>query len=406
MSKSAFPIEILEFIIEDYISEVRDPHLNTTELKFFPYWQYRLLPLLRVCKTWHTVSERLMYHRVSLGGEIAGSRKRFGHEVATDFLAMLSTNPRIASLVKELQLAIRDVQHTDALECTRTNLRILQLCQNVRHVEIRGFHRFESDTLVELLMGKSKSLVSLCITPHSLTTQSLQGATFQLLKLMKSLPKLRSIKVDGIPPFEDRNEPKLHNTPEPSPGGRICCPDLQEIRIIHCALHYSDLDLLSSMTKCVKDFGICTRHWSCTAALLGGLCRCLRAWSPTLERLTLRIDRHLIAYPQFQEALSCLKALQELELNGSLSDFSAIANLPSLERLCFKSDWMITEGEMKNFAAHLEDFTKLPALKHIVVGYPQWEEHDKEFRDLCLRRGILFEARWHENYIPSYVLWH
>lgn len=131
----------------------------------------------------------------------------------------------------------------------------------------------------------------------------------------------------------------------------------------------------------------------------------MQVWSPTLERLTLRIDRHLIAYPQFQEAISGLQALRELELNGSLSDFSAIADLPSLERLCFKSDWMITEVEMSNFAAHLQDLTKLPSLKYIVVGYPQWEEHDKQLREICLRRGILFEARRHENYIPGYVLW-
>lgn len=62
-----------------------------------------------------------MYYHVSLGIDFFvtyqdenGLAKRLGHEVAEQLLATMSTSSRIASLVKELRLAIRDVQRTEA----------------------------------------------------------------------------------------------------------------------------------------------------------------------------------------------------------------------------------------------------------------------------------------------------
>lgn len=45
-----------------------------------------------------------------------------------------------------------------------TNVRILQLCPNVEHVEIRGFEASELDALVNVLKRKSRS--SLSKYPH------------------------------------------------------------------------------------------------------------------------------------------------------------------------------------------------------------------------------------------------
>lgn len=129
-------------------------------------------------------------------------------------------------------------------------------------------------------------------------------------------------------------------------------------------------------------------------------------WSPTLKHLELRIDQQFISYHPLGEAFSSLQELQKLDINGSLSNFGAIADLPLLERLRFKSDWMITEGKMGSFAAHLDDVTQFPALKYIKVGYPQSEKHDKQLENICIRRGIELELRrWHENFIPSYLSW-
>lgn len=147
MSNSAFSIEVVELIIENFISSIRDHHQEVSEFKFFSYWQRHLMPLLRACNPWHAIPERLMYHRMSLGSEFFvadpdenGLPKRLGHKVAEQLLATMSTSFRIASLVKEPRLAIRDVQHAEASECTRTNFHILQLFPNVRYVEIRGLH--------------------------------------------------------------------------------------------------------------------------------------------------------------------------------------------------------------------------------------------------------------------------
>lgn len=123
------------------------------------------------------------------------------------------------------------------------------------------------------------------------------------------------------------------------------------------------------MTRCVKDLRIITKYWSGSEVLLDALCECLRARSPTLKHLELRIEQQFISHHPFGEALSSLQELQKLDINGSLSDFSAISDLPLLECLRLKSDWMITEGAMGSFAAHLDDVTKFPALKYI----SQWD---------------------------------
>lgn len=256
MSNSAFPIAIVELIIEDSYQALE---IIIRKCRNSSSFQCHLATLLRVCKAWHTISERLMYYHVSLGIDFFvtyqdenGLAKRLGHEVAEQLLATMSTSSRIASLIKELRLAIRDVQRTEASECTWTSLRVLQLCPNVTHVEIRGFHHLQSDALAEALKAKSESLISLFITPHSLSTSNHHGSSFRILYVMHRLPKLRITNADGLPPFVERNAADAPDAPS-------CCPDLQEIQIVNCALHYNDLTSLRRMTRCVKNLVIVTK---------------------------------------------------------------------------------------------------------------------------------------------------
>lgn len=338
-----------------------------------------------------------MYQYVSLGSDFfvvtpgeSRSRRRLGHEVATQLLTTLSTNPRTASLVKELHLAIRDAQRDEALEYTRMNVRILQICQNVTHVEIRGFHHTQSDALAEALKAKSDSLVSLCITQRMLSTSNIQGSSFNLLEIMQRLPKLRILKAEGLLALAERNALDAPN----------CCPDLREVRIVDCELRYSDLEFLSLTSAGVKHLSIILKSWSSSEAVRDALCECLRVWSLTLEHLNLEITgRQIMSYRPFLEALSTLKVLQELEVNGSLSGFGAIADLPSLQRLSFESD-----EDMSRFAAHLDDPMKFPALKYVVAG-SQFEMRDKKLHDTCLRRGIDLEEWWRDDCIPGCLSW-
>lgn len=55
-----------------------------------------------------------------------------------------------------------------------TNVRILQLCPNVEHVEIRGFDPSELDALVNVL--KDKSLISFRISSQTLSGNFVEGA--------------------------------------------------------------------------------------------------------------------------------------------------------------------------------------------------------------------------------------
>lgn len=82
----------------------------------------------------------------------------------------------------------------------QTNIRILQLCRNVEHVEIRGFDHPELDALVETL--KNTSLVTFCMSkqvPMTWPPPRKVGRFTQLFDMMQRWPRLRSIRVEEIP---------------------------------------------------------------------------------------------------------------------------------------------------------------------------------------------------------------
>lgn len=60
-NNTLLPVEILDIIIEDLIAQ-----LNIRD-----YTHAFLAPLLRVCKLWHTVSEKHLYRRISFGMHIS-----------------------------------------------------------------------------------------------------------------------------------------------------------------------------------------------------------------------------------------------------------------------------------------------------------------------------------------------
>lgn len=144
-NNTSLPVEIIEDIVRNLVSELSK---GPEDYKFLPYWQWSLSPLFHVSKLWHDVTERHMYKVLSIGeslpramdGEALETRpERRGFEVAKKLLETLTTTPRLAAFVEKLQLAVQDVDDTEALEWAQTNVAILRICQNVQHVEIRGF---------------------------------------------------------------------------------------------------------------------------------------------------------------------------------------------------------------------------------------------------------------------------
>lgn len=178
------------------------------------------------------------------------------------------SNSGIAALVKELRLAIHDVRGAEALDCTTTNLRILRLCPNVKHVEVTGFHHSQSDALVEALKEKSESLISLYITPRGLLTPNPHSSSFNILELIHSFPRLRSFMADGFPSFAERTVTNDPNTQTPGHGAPNCCPDLQDIRLVNCNPHGSDLESLRIMSGRVKYLSFVMKRRSGSEALL------------------------------------------------------------------------------------------------------------------------------------------
>lgn len=83
------------------------------------------------------------------------------------------------------------------VEWTQMHEHILELCPNLRHLEIRGFEEDRVDALVDVL--KKKSLVSFSVSGQALgALMSFAPIRFtQILDMMQKWPNLQSIRVEA-----------------------------------------------------------------------------------------------------------------------------------------------------------------------------------------------------------------
>lgn len=426
MNICSLPVETLEAIIKAFISNYREEDLDNVECKFVPYWQHNLTPLLRVCKSWHGVSERLLYERVSVGKNIpqtiprrshefsrtrrgnietyavlvplgSGPPRRRGEEIVEQLQVTLSTNARIAELLKDLQISIARTPGGGSLELARKCTLMLQAYPNVQGIDLHNFHPSEIDALTEAL--KAKPLVRLYLT---LTGNGHQSAyrPFRLLELMQGWPRLRTIVVDasyashrslgsGMQPLAEWNGPDALD----APGVSSCCPDLIIIHLKGFTLSHGILESLRVMASKVEYLNIQTESWSSDPVQLDALCRCIHAWSATLEHLHLYSKKGRSPYRPFGEAVSTLERLQTLEINISFLDYGVISDLPKLTLLRFLSDWMVSDPDISAFVRLLDDKEKFLSLKRI-KGPMELGENDK-LGGICSARNIYLDI---ENY--------
>lgn len=387
MSNSSLPIEVLEIIIEDLISEYKEEDSSQLELvKLLPRWY--LTPLLRVCKLWYMVAERFLYRTISVGSGFhysqSGKQARQGAYFAKEVLEALMANPRQAALVEGLRLGIDQ----EWLEWAQTNTRILQLCPNVKHVEIHGVHPSEQATLTEVL--KAKSLVSFRITTRLLLFLPYlppEGHALDLFTLMQRWSRLRSINVEGFRDFTEWNEPRGDETSGPPYN----CPELQEITVDG---EFDTGDVTFVRSLCLMAGRTTTLSLSMVLRLDGGdtlepLCRCIGAWPGSLDQLRLKLWIQDFSRPTTTwVALSSLHAIRELLINGMVLDIAAIASLPRLERLEIGPNTSIRVS----FASYLEDTKNFVALKHIRWYRPFNNAFYEEMKVACLSRGIQFDT--------------
>lgn len=414
MYDSSLPTEIWAIIIEDVKSDyVETRPKDPKYIRFILQWY--LTPLLRVSKQWYAGCVRYLYHSVAIGshapfqfraseGEtvvqtrrrlhIANEEARKGDEIAKDLCRTLTTCPRLAALVEKLQLGVELLYNYNALEWTQTNTRILQLCPNVEHVEIRGFEFSKLHPLVNVL--KEKSLVSLSMSTRRLSdSQRRRGGTFsQTLEMIQKWPKLRSIKAEDFLNDEVVNNPTWLDTLQASSR---CCPYLTEIIFSGAALHARELECVRAM--CSRD--VEKLHVSMYGNRVSGpgngdaaavaLCECLRAWSSTLQCLKISIRGDHDPYPLMSEAIASLYELRELQLNWTKLDFGLVSNLPRLERLRVRCRWDVslrtTFEEMQNLSRHLVIPGLFSSLRLIAL-FLGGREIPNELRDICRRRNI------------------
>lgn len=145
----------------------------------------------------------------------------------------------LATLVTKLQLGIDTSQfdYIDSqlvmlglmtkVEWTQMHEHILELCPNLRHLEIRGFEEDRVDALVDVL--KKKSLVSFSVSGQALgALMSFAPIRFtQILDMMQKWPNLQSIRVEADAGLSHTENEDLLQLDKSKFSG--CCPDLREI---------------------------------------------------------------------------------------------------------------------------------------------------------------------------------
>lgn len=435
----SLPTEIVTLIIESFIliwSFTRSANtlLFAETVRFTPRWY--LLPLLRVSKLWHAITVKYLYQTIAVGSRApfhipaypnprwygrartpAKQRIRMGHEVTDDLYKTLAMNSSLAAMITELHLGIETgyrkvesshgtVYHGRMARTTlidvpyvapywsETCIKILQLCPYVEHVDIRGFHILELDTLIEELA--KKSLVYFSISGKNLSMQESGEGTFpQLLGLMERWTKLRGIRV------EDFLDYKMTEIPVTLDAFQVsgCCPlaDLREIIITGAVLRpemYRALRSICSggITKlAVSLHG--RQAGSMGDASVDALCECVRLWSPSLQYLKVDIvgNDHRDSYQPLSEAMRTLGELRELHFDRMELDLGAISRLPRLQRLAYLLPYSSSKEEAVTLSSQLEHSEMFPSLKFIVVDKLTVGD---EFKEICRRRNIQLVSQY------------
>lgn len=376
MTDSSLPVEILEFICEELIMEYTN---ERGEEMLLPRWY--LLPLLLVCKLWHLVSVRYLYRSISLGSSfpyrwiqtIAGpptlASTRKPHMIAYSLLLALKRNSRFAMMVEELHI-LWQLHYIDNVSI---NTLLVQICPNLRHVDIRAANSSITDTLSMALA--EKSLVSLRISLRD----DFDSTSFPIFYLMQRWPKIRWIRVEG------RNSPRWQKKLQDSQATETlnCCPELREVILTHECLRKSSLASLRRMCSAITKLAICV-YYSDTETL-DTLCGCLRAWSPTLESLSLALEPMTSSHDTLSDALSSLTNLRELHVRNFYLDVGAISSLPKLIQFGFIAPH--SDTVMDHLATLLEYPDTFTALIEFAVHGVN-RDVSRKLQDVCQMRNI------------------
>lgn len=407
---SSCPVEILEYILDIY-EEHHSDRTADGQVIFRP--KRHLLALLRLSKLWHIVSERRLYRCISIEGKIKHKKKRKAAKrytgvgaLAAGLLDTLSTNLRLASLVEELRLGIRDAEQEELSAWTRMHVYLVVACPNLKRLVMKGFASSERDTLVDALT--KTSLVSFYICPNDFAIMEWRArfdsdmmGMFMFFELLPSWPEIQNLALVRIArrwskQSDGESDAQCHLGEPCSPR---CCPNLQNINLFGNVLRSTDLKVLRDMCNSVTKLNVDDCNY--TGELdMRTFSECLCAWSPTLESLHIRLPSP--SYQPILNSISALNRLTELHIHRSTLPFEYIAHLAQLERLCYVPDLGISDDEIDSLCDRLEHPEEFRALVDLVIKPEYGVDFGRRVKNVCRGRGIKLERWAMESFVGSF----
>lgn len=408
---SQLPVEVLYHIFE--LSKKPRPYNM-----YIP--QRRLSPLIRVCKHWKPIAERLLYQSVAIGSDLLPhdnwseydrirtswtlerTRAQDGpiclaSVIVARFLETIEKNQRLAAIVAELQLLIPADGAPE--EQTQRFSKILTTCPNVKHLKIitLSTHPNAGSILLEALLLK-ESLVSFKL--DTLYCARIADPLWKASDVLRMMRKWRQIEhVQASPDTLNYHCPD--DEEETEEGVELgCCPKLQTFALglndCRRAL-FRSRDLQDLLNMCPAGIRIFKASLTMDAGTLEALGDCIRAWAPTLENLNLRgsLVDETTSSPPLSDSVAGLTRLKILALETLVLDPCVLSTLPNLTGLCISS---LVGRYRRRLLLVMNDPRMFSALRtfHIRVcgSTPLDQEEDRlydSFYDDFESRDILYE---------------
>lgn len=369
-----------------------------------------------MCKQWHRVFERCIYHTIELGDKVASwaspdsiasnvslcedvntaywlpdydpyffsgdePSRRSSVEISSDVLDCLSEYLEKAAWVRRLTLMVNAFPTIE----TKLYLFVIDSCPNVTHVVFRRMLSRDMETLRSILRMKN-GLISLEI---SVEDENEERTRWDLFELLRCCPSLRSVKVCAtIGSFYDV---------EGRPLVVRCCPDLKEVTIYNQPLNAAQFAALCAMcsSTLTKPHVTLAEDVFGTTANIDGVFGALRGWSGSLVHLDIGDGMPRLNHGTAEQLNHVLQDMTRLKvLDCQMHEaLTCILNLPCLERLYFYRGSNEPEVE-KAFLGKLCDSTKFLFLKHLHMTFVSWSELRTRIRRKCKDRGICISSIW------------
>ncbi|KLO15629.1 hypothetical protein SCHPADRAFT_902264 [Schizopora paradoxa] len=394
--ESKIPPEVLDRIFGH--CERHYGHLGT--FTFLP--KSRLHPLLLVCKRWHSIAERRLYMCVSIGSDRNIKSKDgkgttiWWRDVCKRFCESVETNPRLASLVRELHLSGTSEAE---IEDHERRIRIMNSCKNVEKL----IHiTWEPSLFDELKAALAKpDLTSLDLFASSDSTMETRFSPSTLISLLRNWPRIQSVSATlGREEYDDGSGDlyldDYGDTDLPLATG--ACPSLRAFSIEGEFFKPFQMKYLSDVAPNLEAIDIIV-HTGCNKASLR---QNLQVWSPSLKKL--RVRGYFPHTPFSDEGCPIISSpfphLRSLDMGAPLINPSAMRFLPALEKLRFFGQYSYGVE-----LARLLNNGAMPCLNEIAVTllWPEYEpsasdkkaclDIGKELRRVCGKRSIPVQIR-------------